>query len=263
MTPITNTQQIRTLFPWAASGLNQLRTSYFPEELYDKIFYIIASSATPLHSIIAFGSVSRGFRALCFIYFPVVRTMNALSCIYMSLPVVSEPVTSTLPHLDQRFLAADQSGNQYYCSQYYSSKESADLCIINPLHKRLITLPKEGLMRDNHILDCHPIENGFILVREYEVSRWQFINDNPELVLIWRTRPFAQRPARDQRIRSSSLFNEKLLLSATAMLFVLDLTDPLLPVREAWPVQELAEQRCKYLNFNNRMYAFAEQRGDM
>src|ERR1700733_7225094 len=186
MTPITNTQQIRTLFPWAASGLNQLRTSYFPEELYDKIFYIIASSATPLHSIIAFGSVSRGFRALCFIYFPVVRTMNALSCIYMSLPVVSEPVTSTLPHLDQRFLAADQSGNQYYCAQDYFRKGSNDLCIINLLHKRLITLLEERPLYHDPILDCHPIENGFILVRDNEVSRWQFTNDNPEPVLVWR-----------------------------------------------------------------------------
>src|ERR1700722_17250974 len=263
MTPITDTQQIRTLFPWAASGLNQLRTSYFPEEVYDKIFYIIASSATPLHSIIAFGSVSKGFKALCFIHFPLFRTMNALSRIYISMPVASEPVRSPLPNLDQYFLAADQSGNQYYCSQYYSPCFEDFLCIINPLHKRLITLPETDLEDGDHILDCHPIKEGCILVRRFEVTAWHFTNDSPEPVLAWRTHPFAQRHRRDRQILNSSLFNEKFLLRAKLTVHVLDLKDPLLPIKEVVQVDELVGEECKYLNFNNQTYAFVVNEGKM
>src|ERR1700722_9648565 len=256
MTTITSTQ-LRTLLPWELAMDDPLSASFLSQDICDIIFAIIASTNTTSKSIVAFGSVNRGFRARYLspcLFFPM---MNALSCIYKSMPVASEPIMSPLRHVDQRFLAADKSGNQYYCSCW--SYQSV-LYIINPLHRRLITLdmdkptPIDPERIESKIVGCHPIENGFILVCDSEISQWHFTNDTPEPVLAWRTIPPDQL-----LIRTSSLWSGKLLLGGGLSLHMLDLTDPLLPVWEVWPVDALVGKRCKYLNFNNQTYAFAEK----
>ena len=243
--------------PWILSKDDPLKEAFLPEDCYKIIFEIIASTNISLTSIVAFGSINRGFRARYLsscAFFPM---MNALSCIYKSMPVASEPLGVPLPHLDQYFLAADEAGNQYYCSCW--SYQSV-LYIINPLHRRLITLdmdkptPIDPERIESKIVGCHPIENGFILVCDSEISQWHFTNDTPEPVLAWRTIPPDQL-----LIRTSSLWSGKLLLGGGLSLHMLDLTDPLLPVWEVWPVDALVGKRCKYLNFNNQTYAFAEK----
>src|ERR1700733_966314 len=194
MTMINNMQP-RALSPWEQSGKEQLGTSKWHQDVYNIIFSIIASTDTPLRSIVAFGSVSRGFRLLCLIHFPASRMMHALSCIYKSMPVALEPSTSPFPHTEQRLLAVDASenslysGNQYYCSKH--GNYQSVLYIINPLHKRLITLDmdKQNLVDETKvelkIVDCHPIEQGFILVCNVGVSEWHFTKDSPEPTLAW------------------------------------------------------------------------------
>ncbi|HEY4831884.1 MAG TPA: hypothetical protein VIH61_04915, partial [Waddliaceae bacterium] len=272
MAVITGTGSER-LLPSELPDNHPLNVVFLPQDMYDKIFEIIASTHTPLTSIVAFGSVTRGFRARYLQPSPIFPMMNALSCIYTSMPIASAPLTSPLPHLDQRFLAADASGNQYYCSKWCHARPV--LYIINPSHKRLLILDMDEQnlgdkkTTDLSIVDCYPIEQGFILVCHAGVGQWHFTDDHPKPILAW----YKDFTYWNKCIQSSSLFNNRLYLTIPGhrklpFIRVLDLPNaPDLP--SLWPVfqvdylslgaQVLGNKYCKFLNFNNQTYAFAEK----
>ena len=242
--------------PWILSKDDPLKEAFLPEDCYKIIFEIIASTNISLTSIVAFGSINRGFRARYLsscAFFPM---MNALSCIYKSMPVASEPLGVPLPHLDQYFLAADEAGNQYYCSKWDNNRSV--LYIINPLNKDLFSLDmKEYLGVDSQIVDCHPNEkNGFILVCKTTVSQWRFTEDT--FTAAWCTVPFEN----EHEIRTSSMLGDTLLLTTAFTLHMLDLrVSPGISssAKQVHQVPALEGQRCKYLNFNKKTYAFREQ----
>lgn len=216
-----------------------------PNELWPIVLRHLAADPNMRH-ITAMAFVSKGFLSLCLSSFRMQVAFGGTIFIEKSslekLRIESCPIIGAHGG-NQRLLTVDEQGRHYSCSQWLDHGHI--LSIMDPTTMKMTTLnlqkafpeeidrdyqEQEGIFpfwQGQRIVNCHPLQKGFIVVTVAGCSVWEWDSQGEPLFSRF-TSPFEVYKGSDTEITFSALHESKLLIQQkySQSLQVLDLEDP-------------------------------------